>query len=114
MKFKTSVKNMKINYYYIVSVDYGGLATLLRYQREIAYNAGVYGWNCDFYDISGVLIATGYRNMPPNKNVKCDYEIIDKYEKKAQEIASSNESWESIYDKTNSLLYEFINEITPV
>lgn len=28
------------------------------------YNAGVYGWNWDLYDIDGMAVVGGYRNYP--------------------------------------------------
>lgn len=32
--------------------------------EPVAYNAGIYGWNCDIYHPgSGLWIVTGYRNM---------------------------------------------------
>lgn len=36
---------------------------LFGYDYKVGYNAGVYGWNYDLYNINGVSIVTGY-NVP--------------------------------------------------
>lgn len=83
MKYKTTAKALKEGYYMIIDVGYCDLQSLLSYKSPIAYNAGVYGWNFDVYDIDGVAIATGYRGMP-SKNSKADYKLIKEYEDKSQ------------------------------
>lgn len=49
------------------------ILNLFAYDYKVGYNAGVYGWNYDLYNIHGVDIVTGY-NVPyasySNENVK--------------------------------------------
>lgn len=82
MKLKTTRKQMQ-EYHRIVSIGYCEAQFLLKGHTPFAYSAGVCGWNADYYDIDGVLIATGYRSMPSSKNVKCDYELVRKFDNEA-------------------------------
>ena len=59
LKIRTTKKEVKENYY-ILGVSYCGLQSLLSYKSPIAYSAGRDGWACDYYDINGVIISTGY------------------------------------------------------
>lgn len=45
----------------VFSVSYCDAQHLLIGTSPFAYNAGVYGWNCDYYHFDGVIICTGYR-----------------------------------------------------
>lgn len=71
-------------------------------EYKVGYNAGVYGWNYDLYEINGVDIITGYR-VPyknfENKEVKralialenelrktFDYSKYEDYKKRFLEI----------------------------
>lgn len=64
MKFETTRKAIVNHYSKVYSVGYCGAQYLFRGMSPVAYNAGVYGWNFDLYDVGGVAICTGYRNMP--------------------------------------------------
>lgn len=83
MKFRTTNKQIKNNYGYIVRVGYCDLQDLLTGVDPFAYTCGVYGWNADFYDVDGVCICTGYRSLC-GENI--DYSIIRKYQEKAKAI----------------------------
>lgn len=83
MKFKTTAKAIRENGGKIVAIGYCAAQYLLRYEREIAYTSGVYGWNFDVYDVDGVTVCTGYRGMP-GKTV--DYDILRDYETRAEKI----------------------------
>ena len=83
MKFKTTNKQIKNNFGYIVRVGYCDLQDLLRGVDPFAYTCGVYGWDADFYNIDGVCICTGYRSLVGD-NISSD--IIKKYQKKAKAI----------------------------
>lgn len=119
MKFKTTTKKIKENYTnnYIISIGYCDLQTLLKYESPRAYTSGLYGWNYDLYDIEGIAICTGYRGMPSGKNF--DYDLVRKYETKAQEIAErhkkDNQTWEQFNNKQKKdmakLLKNFIKEV---
>ena len=69
MKFKATKKAMKDNYYYIIGIGYCDAQYLLQDEKPIAYSAGVYGWQCDYYDVDGVLISTGY-NIKQQKHLR--------------------------------------------
>ena len=101
MKYKTTAKELKSGYYNIISVGYCELQSLLNYKSPVAYSAGVYGWNFDVYDIDGVAIVTGYRPVPA-KNSKANYDLVIKYELKAQEAKTKEEK--------DVLITEFIKE----
>ena len=47
--------------YPTVRVGYCGLQDALSGITPDYYTAGVYGWNCDVYNIAGLNICTGYR-----------------------------------------------------
>ena len=103
MKFKTTKKNIRDGYYNIISVGYCELQSLLNYESPIAYSSGSYGWYCDYYDIDGVCICTGYSPIG-NQNSWADYDLVREYEKKAQDVYTK-------VDKTK-LLNEFIEKAT--
>ena len=82
MKCKVTMREVRNNYRNIVAIGYCEMQALLSYETPFAYSAGVYGWNCDYYDIDGVCISTGYR--PIGRHI--DYEKLQEAEKAAQEI----------------------------
>jgi hypothetical protein len=92
MKFKTTRKAIN-DRFLVFQVSYCGVQTLLRYQNPFAYNSGIYGWNCDYYEVNGIVICTGYR--PHGISTDKTREIFNKYEKMAQAL-----------DEDNSLDYE--------
>lgn len=113
MKFKTTKRAMRNGYHRIVSIGYCGAQHLLNYESPIAYNAGVYGWACDYYDIDGVLISTGYSPLA-EKNMKRDYSIVRRYDKDAEKIIHDHDSgmtWEEKRGKVRGLLKAFIAEM---
>lgn len=83
MKFKTTAKAIRANGGKIVAIGYCAAQYLLRYEREIAYTAGTYGWNFDVYDVDGITVCTGYRGMP-GKHI--DYAMLNDYESRAEKI----------------------------
>lgn len=88
--------------YYVGDND---LQCLLRFERPVFYNAGVYGWNWDGYllfDRSGrmIIINTGYRNMTGRK---IPWEIAKKY----NDLASGEHDKE----KLNELLLDMFDEL---
>ena len=64
----------------------------LRYETPFAYSSGAYGWNCDYYDIDGVCISTGYR--PIGRGV--DYIALKSYESTANTVIRMFDSWEGL------------------
>ena len=64
MKFKTTRKAVVSGSNNIIQVGYCAAWHLLKNHEPIAYTSGMYGWNFDVYQVYGVTICTGYRNMP--------------------------------------------------
>lgn len=103
IKLKTSKKIMREGYYRIISIGYCDAQYLLKYENPIAYSAGVYGWCCDYYDIDGVLISTGYSPLS-DKNVRKDYNLVREYDK----LASVTEG----ADVVKKMLRDMVKELS--
>jgi hypothetical protein len=112
MKFKTTKKNMKDNYDKIISIGYCNAQQLLRYENEIAYSTRAEGWACDYYDVDGVLISTGYAPLT-EKNAKKNYDLMSEYNNKA-EVINYNYSigYEEQKAQVKALLSKFVEEMT--
>lgn len=102
MKLKTTRKEMA-RYPRIVRVGYCQAQNLLKYRSPFAYSCGVYGWNGDYYEVDGVLIATGYRSLPDTTGVKCSYDLVRKYDNMAEGKSAG---------EVERILQAFILEIT--
>lgn len=108
MKFKTTAKEIRDNYYTIIGIGYCEAQYLLKHREPNAYSSGVYGWNCDYYIIDNVVICTGYRNII-NKHNHSNYNIVRDYDSKAEKIVHNyNLSWEAKEKALEKLLHEFI------
>lgn len=83
MKFKTTRKAITNYCHNVKCAGYADLSHLLTNHSPTAYTCGIYGWNFDVYEVYGVTICTGYRNMPGSK-----LEKIREYEEKARAILS--------------------------
>ena len=108
-KFKTTRSTVRAMFPRCFRVGYCDLQSLLHYEEPIAYNFGVYGWNFDVYNVDGVAITTGYRNMCGDN---IPYEIAREYEEKARAIVNN---WGIPYDEkkaaVSSLLHEFLEKL---
>jgi hypothetical protein len=112
MKFKANKKEMRNNYNCIISIGYCNAQWLLKYKEPIAYSTRAEGWACDYYDIDGVLISTGYAPLTA-KNTHSNYNIVRRYNEQAQEIACNYSlSYEEQKTQVNALLKEYIKEVT--
>ncbi len=101
---KTAVKN---SFNSILSLGYCDIDNLTRYKNPFAYSSGINGWACDYYDIHGVCLSTGY--SPIGENI--DYNLMRKYEAKAQKIVIDyNINYDIKVKRVNKLLIEFINK----
>lgn len=110
MKFKTSKKEIRNNYHYVIGVGYCVAQFLLNYEDPIAYSVRLEGWACDYYDIDGVLISTGYAPLE-SKNTNIDYEIIRDYDNKAREIIHDYSlSYEEREKQVKALLRELVEK----
>lgn len=108
MKFKTTKKAIKDGYCTILSIGYGCAQSLLRYTDPIAYSSDTYGWACDYYDIDGVCICTGYRTI----GAPADRYKLSSYEHTARIINEGTMSYEDKAREVNALLSHFIQEAT--
>lgn len=103
MKYKTTRKAIINGSVNVRCAGYCDLSYLLRNHSPIAYTCGVYGWNFDVFEIYGVTICTGYRNMPGKQ-----LDGVAEYEKKAREIwGNYSMPYEEQKEKTEILLQEF-------
>jgi len=87
MKFKATRRDIK-SYYgnKIINIGYCQAPTLLSYEEPTSYCAGINGWDCDNYEINGVLVSTGYRTIKGKSN----YKTVQKYEQLAQKHSTGN------------------------
>ena len=108
MKVKTSKKSVKNYFNNIYSIGYCNAQYLLQGVNPFAYSSGTYGWSCDYYEIEGICISTGY--SPIGKSI--DYDLVRKYDDKAMKILDNyNIDYQKRKNKVNKLLLKFINEI---
>jgi len=107
-KVKVSMKDMRDNYY-VIGIPYCKAQYLLSYQNPVAYSSGVYGWNCDYYDIDNVVISTGYRYVN-NKRTAYDYDLLKGYDNEARKIVGDYDlDYDERKKQVNILLSEFIH-----
>ncbi len=106
MKMKTTKKSMKESYDKILKIGYCDAQYLLQFEEPTAYSTRAEGWACDYYDIDGTLISTGY--SPIGESV--DYKTVKEYDEKAREIIRNDEVYEDKKIKVNELLKEFISK----
>ena len=90
----------------LICAGYCELQNLLRNHEPVAFTTGVYGWNFDVFEVYGMTICTGYRNMPGRHANNCT-----EYEKKAREIRDNyNVSWDDRMAQIEALLKEFCEQ----
>lgn len=85
MKFKTSKRAIDGNYSKVVSIGYCNAQHLLHFEEPIAYSSGQYGWACDYYDVAGVLISTGYSPIRA-KNSSYAPDLLHNYDERAKGV----------------------------
>jgi hypothetical protein len=108
-KIKVSKRAMRDNYY-ILGVAYNKVQHLLEGIDPVAYSASVDGWQCDYYDVEGVVISTGYSPLK-SKNIKASYEMIKDYDDKARLIYLNTSNYEQRVNAIKTLRHEFINKV---
>lgn len=102
---------MKESYSKIICVNYCNLQNLLRFQEPFAYSTRAEGWACDYYDIDGILISTGYAPID-SKRTKSTYDICRRYDNESRKILCDYSlSYEEMKEKVNNLLIEYIKEV---
>lgn len=77
MKFRISVKDGRTSDF---DCGYCALQTVLNYEQPFAYSVRREGWACDYYNIDGIVVSTGYA---PHGKKEIPYEVCEKYEKLA-------------------------------
>ncbi len=108
MKLKTTNKEIRANFYKVLSIGYCDAQYLLQYKKPFAYTCGVYGWNADFYEIGNVCISTGYRPI----GEKVDYNLLVEIEKQARNICLDyNLNREEKEVQLDELINNFINSL---
>jgi hypothetical protein len=110
MKLKTTKSEIRNNTNRILGISAGALQHLLKYEDPFAYSSGVYGWNCDYYQIEDIVISVGYR---PIKSIRMndDYEIIRTYEELARVGNHTNKTYQEIKEINRIQLLELIKEL---
>ena len=110
MKAKTTNKEIRANFYKVLSVGYCDAQYLLEFKKPFAYTCGAYGWNADFYQFGNVCISTGYRPI----GEKTDYILLQELEKQAQKICLDynldNETKEQQIDELINRLINSLNK----
>jgi len=111
MKSFTTQKAIKARTDYVLQVGYCDLQNLLCCVSPSYYNAGTYGWNCDYYfpglvDGKHGCICTGYR--PHGKRVP--YDLVRKYEYLASATLRNTHDYDATREKLNQLILDFIRE----
>lgn len=91
MKIKTTRKAIVNGSVNVKCAGYCDLQALLYNHSPIAYTCGVYGWNFDVYEVYGVTICTGYRNMPGKR-----LEDMREYEDKARAILENYTNYNGV------------------
>lgn len=110
MKFKATKKEMREGYYTIIQAS--NIDMLLRYNSPIAYSTRAEGWACDYYDIGGILISTGYAPLK-GRGSKTNYEIETQYNNQARAIQENYDTtYEDRKEATQKLLREYVKEVT--
>ena len=104
MKLKASKKEFKgLN---VLRVGYCKLQYLLQYKQPFAYSSGVNGWSCDYYDLDGVIISTGYQ--PIGKQV--NNEAVATYEDIARKVSSGALDYKEKEKLIDNLIKDFVND----
>ena len=110
MKLKATKKEMREHYWYILSVGYCEMQSLLNEQRPFAYSSRAEGWACDYYEVDDVLLSEGYAPLS-NKNMTEDYSTIKEYENKALKIDELCLPYNEKKEKKETLLKEMLNSL---
>lgn len=108
MKKLVTRKSIKNQCSKVLSVGYCNLQYLLNYESPFAYSTRVEGWACDYYNIDGIVISTGYAPIGD----KISFDLQREYDNQAREIVNS---WDLSYDNKKSqvdeLLKQFIGKV---
>src|SRR5574344_1113052 len=107
MKAKVTNKYIRSSFDNIFYVNDSRIEDAVRTIEPFAYNCGVFGWNCNFYEVDNVCISIG--NRPIGKAI--DYKIIEKYRRKIEAIQAKKCHYILEKKKLNIVLHMFIKEV---
>lgn len=102
---------IKKQYETIIQVGYCDLYDLTRQLKKIGYNAGIYGWNYDVFELDwNTCIITGYRTFDKG-TIRLTSDFIQYMDKKANKITNNNNcNYEEYEKQMDSLKNEFLRE----
>lgn len=106
MKMKVTKKSVLGAFGSVYRIPYCDCYQLFRSLDCYMYTAGMYGWNCDVYNIGGAAITTGYRCF--GKTI--DSKVMKKYEKRFQNLNNQNAMKAAEYFKKMIAESESINK----
>ncbi|MBO5874881.1 MAG: hypothetical protein J6Q35_07670 [Rikenellaceae bacterium] len=104
MKFKTTQKAIRNGYKRVFAVGAADLQYLLTFENPMAYNSGVYGWNCDIYDFGDIALTTGYRPFGES----LPYELVREFNTQAKDILTDSKLE---YTECKELVYRLLWEV---
>ena len=109
MKIKVAKKQIKNNFYNIITIGYCDAWYLLAYKEADFYSCGIYGWSCDYYKINNnTIISTGYAPIDKIRN----YKLTRKYNEEARKIYNNYElKYEQKKKRIDNLLNKYIIEM---
>ena len=108
LKAKVTDKEIRDGYY-TIALGYCDAQNILKYEGARFYNYGVYGWRYDVYELDwNLAICTGYQPIKsiPEKLNRRAVEIIEKYDKKAESLKSSDYKNYTNYRRAIERLYK--------
>lgn len=102
-------KDIKKRFNKIIRVGAGDMQHLLRGIEPFAYSArGDLGWACDYYQVEGVCISSGYDCI----GEEVDWELVHEYEEKARVLWHDyTYNYMVQLDKVTKLLHELMSKI---
>ena len=109
-KLRATKKDINNAFYYLIEIGYADIQYLTMFKMPAYYTCGINGWNSDVYIVNNnTAIVTGYK---PFGNIHPDYEIIKKYNGKAEKIYKNWDIDQKTKEKKiNKLFDKFIMEV---
>jgi hypothetical protein len=108
MKAQVTKKQIRENFYSILSIGYCDAQYLLYFKNPFAYSSGVNGWSCDYFQIDNICISTGYAPIGTPVN----YSLLRELEGKATKIVHDYNLSSSDKEKQlNELIKELMDSV---
>ena len=107
MKVKVTKSAVHKGFCTVISIGYCQAQYLLYFKKPFAYSTRAEGWACDYYDVDGVCISTGY--SPTGKSV--GYSTLLEFEKQACVIVNSSAPYEDRKTRVELLLNKFLEGV---